>query len=45
MSSPPSVAKAAAELASTFSAQLLKPADAGYEEARRLHNGSTNGLR
>ena len=39
MSSVPSVAKAAAELASTFSGQLLKPADAGYEEARRVHNG------
>jgi hypothetical protein len=25
--------------ASTFSGQLLKPADAGYEEARRVHNG------
>jgi FAD/FMN-containing dehydrogenase len=39
MSSVPSVAKAAAELASTFSGQLLKPADAGYEAARRVHNG------
>ena len=39
MSSVPSVAKAAADLASTFSGQLLKPADAGYEEARKVHNG------
>jgi hypothetical protein len=39
MSSVSSVAQATAELASTFSGQLLKPADAGYEEARRVHNG------
>jgi FAD/FMN-containing dehydrogenase len=39
MSSVPSVADAAVELANTFSGQLLKPADAGYEEARRVHNG------
>jgi len=38
MSSVPSVAKAVAELASTFSGQLLRSADAGYEEARRVHN-------
>ena len=30
---------AAAELAAIFSGQLLKPADAGYEEARKVHNG------
>jgi len=39
MSSVPSVADAAAELANAFSGQLLKPADAGYEEARKVHNG------
>jgi FAD/FMN-containing dehydrogenase len=33
------VADTVAGLASTFSGQLLKPADAGYEEARRVHNG------
>lgn len=27
------------ELASTFSGQLLQPTDAGYEEARKVHNG------
>ena len=27
------------ELAKTFSGQLLQPADAGYEDARKLHNG------
>ena len=39
MSSIASVASAAAELAATFAGQLLKPADAGYEEARQVHNG------
>jgi FAD/FMN-containing dehydrogenase len=39
MSSIPSVATAATELASTFSGQLLKPADPGYEDARKVHNG------
>jgi FAD/FMN-containing dehydrogenase len=39
MSPVPSVDQATAELAGTFSGQLLKPADAGYEEARRVHNG------
>src|SRR5215510_14109863 len=39
MASTPSVAEAAAGLASTFTGQLLKPADAGYEEARKIHNG------
>jgi len=28
-----------AELAPTFTGQLLQPSDAGYEEARRVHNG------
>jgi FAD/FMN-containing dehydrogenase len=39
MSSVPSVAETAAGLASTFSGQLLKPGDVGYDEARRVHNG------
>src|SRR5262245_19862068 len=39
MTSIPSVAEAAARLAGTFSGQLLKSADAGYEEARHVHNG------
>src|SRR6266699_769476 len=34
-----SVAAAVAELGRTFGGELLKPADAGYEEARRVHNG------
>src|SRR5271169_1643737 len=34
-----SVAKGVGDLASTFSGQLLQPADAGYDEARRVHNG------
>jgi FAD/FMN-containing dehydrogenase len=39
MTSAPSIAEAARELAGTFSGQLLQPGDAGYEEARRVHNG------
>jgi len=42
MTSVPSVADAVIELASTFSGQLLQPADAGYEEARKVHNGLVN---
>src|SRR5205085_11925905 len=34
-----SIASAVAELGDTFSGQLLKPADADYDEARRVHNG------
>jgi FAD/FMN-containing dehydrogenase len=34
-----SVAPAAAELAKTFSGQLLQPTDPRYEEARKVHNG------
>lgn len=34
-----SVADAAAELAATFRGQLLQPMDAGYEDARKVHNG------
>ncbi|TYO68251.1 FAD-binding oxidoreductase [Bradyrhizobium hipponense] len=39
MSSIASVASAAADLSASFAGQLLKPADEGYEEARRVHNG------
>ncbi|MDI4232770.1 FAD-binding oxidoreductase [Bradyrhizobium sp. Arg237L] len=39
MTADRSVAAAAAKLGKTFTGQLLKPADAGYEEARRVHNG------
>ena len=39
MTSLSSVADAVTELADTFSGQLLKPTDAGYEDARRVHNG------
>src|SRR5262249_56708731 len=33
------ISSAISELASTFGGQLLLPGDAGYEEARRVHNG------
>src|SRR5688572_19933345 len=39
MSSIASLANAAAELAGSFGGQLLKPTDAGYEDARKVHNG------
>jgi FAD/FMN-containing dehydrogenase len=39
MSSSPSIADAAQKLASTFSGQLLQPADVGYDDARKVHNG------
>jgi FAD/FMN-containing dehydrogenase len=39
MTTGPSIAKAAAELARNFSGQLLRPGDAGYDEARQVHNG------
>jgi FAD/FMN-containing dehydrogenase len=39
MASVPSVAEAVVELANIFTGQLLKPADAGYEDARKVHNG------
>src|ERR1700682_2138988 len=39
MSSVRSVDEVAVEFSGTFSGQLLRPADAGYEEARRVHNG------
>jgi FAD/FMN-containing dehydrogenase len=34
-----SVSEAVTELAGTFSGELLQPTDAGYEEARKVHNG------
>jgi FAD/FMN-containing dehydrogenase len=34
-----SVAPPIDQLASTFTGQLLRPADTGYDEARRVHNG------
>src|SRR5215475_9499661 len=42
MTSLPSVAEAALELAAKFTGQLLQPADTGYEEARKVHNGLVN---
>jgi FAD/FMN-containing dehydrogenase len=36
---PSPIADAVTELAGRFSGQLLQPADAGYEEARKVHNG------
>ncbi len=35
----PSIDGAAAELAASFRGQLLTPADAGYDDARKVHNG------
>jgi FAD/FMN-containing dehydrogenase len=35
----PSTPEAVAQLSQTFSGQLLQPADAGYHDARRVHNG------
>src|SRR5262249_44175027 len=39
MSSNLSIPDAARKLASTFSGQLLQPTDAGYDDARKVHNG------
>jgi FAD/FMN-containing dehydrogenase len=39
MATGSSVSEAATELAGTFSGELLQPTDAGYEEARKVHNG------
>ena len=39
MASIASVAGAAAELGVTFGGQLLTPADVGYEDSRKVHNG------
>jgi FAD/FMN-containing dehydrogenase len=41
MTSVPSVT-AAKELANKFSGHLLQPGDAGYDEARKVHNGLVN---
>jgi FAD/FMN-containing dehydrogenase len=39
MSSSPSIAESAAELARGFSGQVLGPEDPGYDDARKVHNG------
>ena len=39
MRSELSIAQAVSELANVFSGLLLRPGDAGYEDARRVHNG------
>jgi FAD/FMN-containing dehydrogenase len=39
MNASPSVAESASALAASFSGRVLRPGDAGYEEARRVHNG------
>ena len=39
MLSGSSVAQAVSEIAGTFSGLLLQPGDAGYDAARRVHNG------
>jgi FAD/FMN-containing dehydrogenase len=42
MMTVPAVADAIKELAGKFTGQLLQPTDAGYEEARKVHNGLVN---
>ena len=42
MTSVSSIADAIVDLATTFSGQFLTPGDAGYDEARRVHNGLVN---
>jgi FAD/FMN-containing dehydrogenase len=42
MTSVPPIADAVNELAGKFTGQLLQPTDAGYEEARKVHNGLVN---
>jgi FAD/FMN-containing dehydrogenase len=39
MNQASSLAETAADLAKTFTGQLLGPTDPGYEDARRVHNG------
>ena len=39
MTSSPSIAESAAELARGFSGQVLRPEDPGYDDARKVHNG------
>lgn len=38
----PRLADAVTDLAGKFSGQLLRPTDDGYEDARKLHNGTVN---
>ena len=42
MTSVPTIADAVIELAAKFTGQLLQPADTGYEDARKVHNGLVN---
>src|SRR5690348_6069507 len=42
MASESSVAHAIANIDGTFSGRLLRPDDAGYDAARRVHNGMVN---
>jgi len=42
MKAVPAIAEAALELAGKFSGQVLQPTDAGYEDARKVHNGLVN---
>src|SRR6267142_2885291 len=39
MNSAASLSDTASELGKTFAGQLLQPADAGYDDARNVHNG------
>jgi len=39
MRSESSISRAVSGIAATFSGELLQPGDAGYDEARRVHNG------
>ena len=39
LEAPLSTTRSIGELAPTFTGQLLQPSDAGYDEARRVHNG------
>jgi FAD/FMN-containing dehydrogenase len=42
MGSEVSITRTVSQVASRFSGQLLQPGDAGYDEARRVHNGSVD---
>ncbi|HLF21114.1 MAG TPA: FAD-binding oxidoreductase [Aestuariivirga sp.] len=42
MAAESSLSQSVTDLAKTFGGQLLQPADAGYEEARKVHNGLVN---
>ena len=42
MASEASIANAIANIDGTFSGRLLRPDDAGYDSARRVHNGMVN---